>query len=102
MNAASNVTLNGGILKIGARFIELSPASVSSTQNQNNATVLTGMVLRNITGRPGTSVTVTNVKAEYVLPETGGVGTSLFTIGGFALTAGAMICLPFSLRRKES
>ena len=41
-----------------------------------------------------------NTKASYVLPETGGAGTTLFTIGGTLLLAGSL--LPgYVLRRKR-
>lgn len=41
-----------------------------------------------------------NTKASYVLPETGGAGTTLFTIGGTLLLAGSLL-LGYVLRRKR-
>ncbi len=49
----------------------------------------------------GSKVTVTNTAdQEYVLPETGGMGTLPFTVGGIAIIALAFIC-GYSLRRKR-
>lgn len=51
-------------------------------------------------------VTITNKKAEtsggsYVLPETGGTGTTLYTIGGLLLLAGAGFLLLHNYRKRR-
>jgi len=49
------------------------------------------------------SITVVDELIEYVLPETGGSGTHLYTSGGMLLSAAAWILLysNMSKRRKE-
>ena len=46
------------------------------------------------------TVTITNVHVEYVLPETGGVGTHLYTAGGLLLIMAAGILLLYNHRKR--
>ena len=66
-----------------------------------------GFLLESATNNEGTNagtIRLTNKELEgYLLPETGGMGTNLYTIGGLALCAGAAILLLYNFRprRKE-
>ena len=52
-------------------------------------------------GKDGSKLTVTNTAdEEYVLPETGGIGTLPFTVGGILLITLALIC-GYALKRKR-
>lgn len=58
----------------------------------------------NNSGIKSGAITVTNTATdnpEYVLPETGGGGTVGYTLGGFALTAGAALWLLARKKRRR-
>lgn len=48
-------------------------------------------------------ITVSNKRnaVEYVLPKTGGIGTQAYTLGGFTLTAGAVLWLCYRRKRRR-
>lgn len=48
-------------------------------------------------------ITVSNKRnaAEYVLPETGGIGTQAYTLGGFTMAAGAVLWLCYRRKRRR-
>ncbi len=107
-NNYTNVTLSSNRLTIGSstgRYITLS-SSVSTTTNTSNATTLTveELATTEITLQPSYSITVTNRKAHYVLPETGGYGTNyLYIIGGLLIILSSvfLLCLYKKRQRKE-
>ena len=47
-----------------------------------------------------TTVAYTNT-ASYELPNTGGAGTNLYTLGGFALILVSAACLVYSKKRRR-
>ena len=46
--------------------------------------------------------TITNTEADYTLPQTGGMGTWMFTIGGLVLMAGAVVLLLVMRKKREA
>ena len=48
-------------------------------------------------------ITVSNKRnaAEYVLPETGGIGTQAYTLGGCTMAAGAVLWLCYRRKRRR-
>ncbi|MGN0629174.1 MAG: SpaA isopeptide-forming pilin-related protein [Oscillospiraceae bacterium] len=53
-----------------------------------------------IPGNQVGTVPITNVHSEYILPETGGIGTSLYTIGGLLLIMAAGILLLYNHKKR--
>ena len=49
---------------------------------------------------PGDNNVITNVEASYLIPETGGIGTSVFTIAGLSLVAFPVL-YSFVRRKRE-
>ena len=70
---------------------EVNPPSGFSVNYTNNAGIQSGEII--ITN-------VKNTKQDYVLPETGGIGTNRFTAVGLALMAGSLMC-GYVIRRKR-
>ena len=70
---------------------------------EEGGTIATGNTVYMVTyqiSESGDSFTVTNHKA-YVLPETGGMGTHMYTISGLVLLAAAALIYGYSRRRKH-
>lgn len=98
----TSVTLSSQKLRIGSgttRYINLGTNSVSLSSS-SSVPVLTVYTWDTITTTvtyplpPGYEITVNNIKASYVLPETGGEGTLyLYIIGGLLITLSAVFLL---------
>lgn len=72
-------------------------SSIATSVNLNGKSVTAGEV----TLTQGGSIVVVTNYPTYELPNTGGVGTSLYTLGGFALVAAALLCGLVTRRRQE-
>ncbi|MBR3767913.1 MAG: Cna B-type domain-containing protein [Clostridia bacterium] len=105
-NNNTNFSYTRDKLRIGTNnnysYIVLGTDSVSLQTDRNNATTPTMHRLGTKSETITTyltytySITVTNYKAYYILPETGGIGTHyLYIIGGplVTLSAGFLLCL---------
>ena len=91
---AAQVACNGGMLTLDGKYLELGSEYATVTDNAANVdwTVLRLTVWTESTGMTGTGYTVTNSKAMYELPQTGGTGLhphqtygSIFAVCGFLM-----------------
>ncbi len=104
-NNNTNVSYTNNKLRIGGnnnsyRYIVLGNGSVSLNQSSNSGTTPTIYRLSTKSETITTyltyaySITVTNYKSHYILPETGGTGTHyLYIIGGLLITLSAVFLL---------
>lgn len=70
---------------------EINPPSGFTVGYTNNGGIQSGEI---------TVTNTKNTKQDYVLPETGGIGTNRFTAVGLALMAGSLMC-GYVMRRKR-
>ena len=78
------------------------PATETQTLELVNKVELQGLVRLELSEDSGKSTLVVNVinMPGYKLPETGGYGTKPFTLGGLAMTGGALMYI-YNVRRKR-
>jgi len=68
---------------------EVGTSNAYSVSYENNSGIEDGTMI------------VKNTVVEYELPDTGGIGTIVYTLGGTALMLSALIVYGFSLRRRR-
>lgn len=102
-NSASVVTMTGeGYARIGSRYLEVGPGYAQTTGNTQNISGQKITYQVQTTGKEGTGYTVTNLPAIAVLPNTGGMGTSLYTFSGLLILAAAlMYVITFGRKRQK-
>lgn len=100
---ASAVTLTGGYLTVGGQYLELGRGYATATDNASNVDKDSLRITRwaTSTGLSGVGYTVTNVKAVYELPKTGGSGTYLFTFGGLLMLAFGLMYICITGRKRQ-
>lgn len=92
---------SGSFIFYTTYYLSLSEGSAATTSSSSNASTFTVYKKTSIDKVPAYNITLTNRLAPtYELPQTGGVGTELFTFGGIAAIAAALMwgC---SLKRKR-
>ena len=90
-NSASVVTMTGeGFIRIGSRYLELGAGYVQTTGNTQNLSGQKVTYQVTTTGQNGTGYTVENIPAITELPNTGGTGTSPYTLGGLLIIVTAL------------
>ncbi len=92
----STITLSGGAIKVGtssttSRYVQLSGTTVSA--NRTSGTAFSLKEQKEITKNPTYALTVSNIKASYVLPETGGFGVYPLYAAGVALIVLSLVLL---------
>ena len=98
----SDVIITSGMLQIASKhYLILSGSTLSLSQHSYNGTLLTVTQKSATTEKPGLSITVTNSKAEYTMPATGGIGTQPFTFGGLFLITAALMYIFIPAHKKN-
>ena len=95
---------SGGILGIGATtyYLSLSEGSAATTTSSSSASTFAVYKKTSIDKVPAYNITLTNRLAPtYELPQTGGVGTEIFTFGGIATIAAALMWGCSHKRKRE-
>lgn len=102
-SSAVKVSINNNLLTFGNYYLELAQNRVAVTGIKANGTTLIVSRKYETVGMSGTAVTVTNVVSEYILPESGGYGQSVFTYSGmFVLALTAVVYIFGKIKRKEA
>lgn len=112
-NSYTSVSLSNQKLRIGSgtvRYINLGTNSITLSNNSNSVaaptlyTLTTTTVTNTYTLPPGYEITVNNIKASYVLPETGGEGTYAYIIWGLLIATAAffLLCCKKSKARRKT
>ncbi len=101
--SAAAVSLSGGVLRIGNRYLILASGPVNSSSYENNGTTLSIARQGSVEAMPGTAYTVTNREALFYLPNTGGEGItdSLYKLGGSLLAATTSLYACETLRKRR-
>jgi len=111
-NANNNFSYTNSKMRMGNsnnnyRYVVLENGSVSLNQTSRNGTtptiyrLTTSSETVTVTTNASYSITITNIKAQYILPETGGKGNELYIIGGLLTVLSSVFLLCYTVNRER-